>query len=62
MRVAVTSQSVYVVFYNSLIIIAAVMLVVLIISLALSYAITKSIVNPITELGENLDDIENVKT
>lgn len=38
------------------------MLVVLIISLALSYAITKSIVNPITELGKNLDDIENVKT
>ena len=62
LRVAVTSQSVYVVFYNSLIIIAAVMLVVLIISLALSYAITKSIVNPITELGKNLDDIENVKT
>lgn len=61
LRVAVTSQSVFV-FYNSLIIIAAVMLVVLIISLALSYAITKSIVNPITELGKNLDDIENVKT
>lgn len=62
LRVAVTSDSVFVVFYNSLIIIAIVMLVVMIISLAISYAITKSIINPITKIGESLDDIDNITT
>ncbi len=62
LRIAVKSQSVYMIFYNSLIIIAAILLAVLIISLALSYAITKSIVKPITEMGEHLDDIDNFKT
>lgn len=62
LRVAVTGQSVFMVFYNSLIIIAAVMLAVMLISLAISFAITKSIVKPITEIGEKLDDIDSLKT
>lgn len=62
LRVAVTSQSIYMIFYNSLIIIAAIMLAVMIISLALSYAITKSIVKPITDLGQHFDEIDNYET
>lgn len=62
LRVAVTSQSVFMAFYNSLVIIAAVMLAVMLISLAVSFAITKSIVKPITEMGEHLDDIDELKT
>lgn len=62
MRIASTSDSVYYIFYQSLIYVAIVMLAVMLISLALSYAITKSIVKPIEELGNNLDDIENINT
>lgn len=62
LRIAVKSQSVYMIFYNSLIIIAAVLLAVLILSLALSFAITKSIVKPITEMGKHLDDIDSFNT
>lgn len=58
LRVAVTSQSVFMVFYQSLIYIAIVSFVVMLLSLALSYAITKSIVKPITDIGNNLDNIE----
>lgn len=62
MRIASTSDSVYYIFYQSLIYVAIVMLAVMLISLAISYAITKSIVKPIEELGRNLDDIENINT
>ncbi len=62
LRVSVTSQSVFIVFYDSLIILAAIMLVIMFAALAISMAITKSIINPITEMGKHLDDIENVKT
>ncbi|MFR5874986.1 MAG: ATP-binding protein [Eubacterium sp.] len=62
LRVAVTSQSVFMAFYNSLVIIAAVMLAVMLISLAISFAITKSIVKPVTEMGKHLDEIESVET
>lgn len=62
LRVAVSSESVYVVFYKYLIILAAIMLVVILAAFAISVAITKSIVKPITEMGERLDDIENIKT
>ena len=62
LRVAVTAQTVYIVFYKALVINAAVALVVMLLSLALSYAITKSIIKPVTELGENLNDIESVDT
>lgn len=62
LRVSVTSQSVFMAFYNSLVILAAVMLAVMIISLAISFAITKSIVKPITEMGKHLDDIDSLET
>lgn len=62
LRVSVTSKSVYIVFYNSLIILAVIMLVIMMTALGISFAITKSIVNPITEMGKRLDDIENVET
>lgn len=62
LRVAVTSDSVFYIFYQSLIYIAIVCLAVMIISLALSYAITKSIVKPVTQLGENIDTIEEQNT
>lgn len=58
LRVAVLSQSVFMVFYQSLLYIAIVSLAVMLISLAISFAITKSIVKPITEIGNNLDNIE----
>lgn len=62
LRVAVTSQSVFMVFYQSLIYIAIVSLVVMLLSLAISFAITKSIVKPITDIGNNLDNIEEQET
>lgn len=62
LRVAVTSQSVFMVFYQSLIYIAVISLAVMLLSLALSYAITKSIVKPITDIGNNLDNIEEQET
>lgn len=62
LRVSVTSDSVFIVFYESLILIAVVCFVVMVLSLALSFAITKSIVKPITELGKNLDNPENCET
>lgn len=62
LRVSCTSESVFIVFYNSLIIIAIVMLAVMLIALAISYAITKSIINPITKIGEKLEDIEHIET
>lgn len=62
LRVAITSQSVFMVFYQSLIYIAIVSFIVMIISLAISYAITKSIVKPITDIGNNLDNIETQET
>lgn len=58
LRVAVTSESVFMVFYQSLFYIAAVSLAVMILSLAISFAVTKSIVKPITDLGNNLENIE----
>ena len=58
LRVSVTSASIYVIFYNSIYVISAITFVVILISLALSYAITKSIINPLSELGKNLDNIE----
>lgn len=62
LRVAVTSDSVYMVFYQSLFYIAIVSLAVMLISLAISVAVTKSIVKPITELGNNLDSIDEQNT
>lgn len=62
LRVAVTSDSVYMVFYQSLFYIAIVSLAVMLISLAISVAVTKSIVKPITELGNNLDNIDEQNT
>ncbi len=62
LRVAVTSDSVYIVFYQSLVYIAAVTFAVMLLSLAISYTITKSIVKPITEIGKNLDNIEEQET
>lgn len=62
LRVAVTSESVSMVFYQSLIYIAIVSLIVMILSLAISFAITKSIVKPITDIGNNLDNIEEQET
>lgn len=62
LRVAVTSDSVFLVFYESLILVAVVCFAVMLISLAISYAITKSIVKPVTELGQNIDHIEDYKT
>lgn len=62
LRVAVTSQSVFMVFYQSLIYIALVSFIVMLISLAISFAITKSIVKPITDIGNNLDNIETQET
>lgn len=58
LRVSVTSESVYVVFYNSIYVICAITFAVILISLALSFAITKSIINPVIELGKNLDNID----
>ena len=58
LRVAVTSESVFMVFYQSLFYIAAVSLAVMLLSLAISFAVTKSIVKPITDLGNNLENIE----
>ncbi len=62
LRVSVTSDSVFSLFYHSLAIIAPVALGVMLIALAISYAITKSVVKPITELGEHLDDIDSIET
>ena len=62
MRIASTSDSVYYVFYKSLIFIAIIMFAVMLISLALSFIITKSIIKPVVDLGENLDNIDNIKT
>ncbi|MGN0523136.1 MAG: ATP-binding protein [Eubacterium sp.] len=62
LRVAVTSDSVYMVFYQSLFYIAIVSLAVMLLSLAISVAVTKSIVKPITELGNNLDSIDEQNT
>lgn len=62
LRVAVTSESVSMVFYQSLIYIAIVSLIVMILSLAISFAITKSIIKPITDIGNNLDNIEEQET
>ncbi len=62
LRVAVTSESVSMVFYQSLIYIAIVSLIVMLLSLAISFAITKSIVKPITDIGNNLDNIEEQET
>ncbi len=62
LRAAVTSDSVYFVFYESLIYIVIVSVIVMLLSLAISFAVTKSIVKPITELGQNLDNIEEQET
>ena len=62
MRIASSSDSVYYAFYKALIFIAVIMLAVMLISLALSFVITKSIVKPVVELGQNLDNIDNFKT
>ena len=62
LRVAVTSDSVYMIFYQSLIYIAIVIIAVLLLSLAISFAVTKSIVKPITDIGHNLDKIDEQKT
>lgn len=62
MRISTSYDSAFYAFYKSLYIIAVVMLAVMLISLALSFVITKSIVKPVVELGENIDDIENVQT
>lgn len=62
MRISATSDSVYYVFYKSLIFVAIIMLIVMLVSLALSFVITKSIVKPIVDLGNNLDNIDNIKT
>lgn len=62
MRIASSSDSVYFTFYKALIYIAIIMLIVMLVSLALSFVITKSIVKPVVELGENLDNIDNFKT
>lgn len=61
LRVSVTSESIYVVFYQYIAVFAAIMLIVIFAAFAISLAMTKSIVNPIIKIGENLDDIENVK-
>lgn len=62
LRVAVTSSSALMIFYQSLFYIAAITLLVMLISLAISLAVTKSIVKPITEIGKNLDNIEEQET
>ncbi len=62
LRVAVTSDSVYMIFYQSLVYIAIVSLIVMLLSLALSLTITKSIVKPITDIGKNIDNIEEQET
>lgn len=62
LRVSVTSDSVFIIFYESLIFIAIVCFAVMLLSLAISFAITKSIVKPITELGQNLDNPEECET
>lgn len=62
LRVAIASESVFMVFYQSLIYIAIVSFAVMLISLAISFAITKSIVKPITDIGNNLDNIEEQET
>ena len=62
LRVAVTSSSALMIFYQSLFYIAAITLLVMLLSLAISLAITKSIVKPITEIGKNLDNIEEQET
>lgn len=62
LRVAVTSNSVFLVFYQSLIFIALVIVAVMLLSLAISYLITKSIVKPVTEVGKNLDKIDEIET
>lgn len=59
LRVSVTSDSVFIIFYQSLIFIAIVCFAVMLLSLAISFAITKSIVKPVTELGNNLDNPES---
>lgn len=62
LRVAVTSSSALMIFYQSLFYIAAITLLVMLLSLAISLAVTKSIVKPITEIGKNLDNIEEQET
>lgn len=62
MRIASSSDSVYYAFYKALIFIAIIMLAVMLISLALSFVITKSIVKPVVELGQNLDNIDSFET
>lgn len=62
LRVAVTGNSISVVFYESLIYIAIVAFIVMLLSFAISFAVTKSIVKPITDIGNNLDNIEKQET
>lgn len=62
LRVAVTGDSVFIVFYESLFYIAIVCLAVMVLSLIISYAVTQSIIKPITEIGKNLDNIEEQET
>ena len=62
LRVAVTSSSALSAFYQGLICIVVIAVLVMLLSFVISLAITKSIVKPITEIGKNLDNINQQET